>query len=209
MNNRSNLFLTFMLLLFAAGACNSPESAFEIGGASRIDALHAPWDGLEDVTTFRCHADQERFYFHYEVVDSTLTLLDPYEGERTVDWEDRVEIFFSQDADMTAYFCGEIDPMGRRMDYSSSYKCPLDYEWNFSTMRQAGQVTDQGYIVAGSVAISELAELGVDLKNGFYLGVFRADFHQDGSVNWYSAVKTDDESPYFHKPNVLFPARIK
>lgn len=209
MNNRSNLFLTFMLLLFAAGACNSPECAFEIGGASRIDALHAPWDGLEDVTTFRCHADQERFYFHYEVVDSTLTLLDPYEGERTVDWEDRVEIFFSQDADMTAYFCAEIDPMGRRMDYSSSYKCPLDYEWNFSTMRQAGQVTDQGYIVAGSVAISELAELGVDLKNGFYLGVFRADFHQDGSVNWYSAVKTDDESPYFHKPNVLFPARIK
>lgn len=209
MNQRNNLFLISLLLLFVAGACNNPESAFEIGGASRIDALHAPWDGLEDVTTFRCHADQERFYFHYEVVDSTLTLIDPYEGERTVDWEDRVEIFFSQDADMTAYFCAEIDPMGRRMDYSSSYKSPLDYEWNFSTMRQAGQVTDQGYIVAGSVAISELAELGVDLKNGFYLGVFRADFHQDGSVNWYSAVKTDDESPYFHKPNVLFPARIK
>ena len=76
-------------------------------------------------------------------------------------------------------------------------------------MRQAGQLTDQGYVVAGSVSINELAELGVDLKNGFYLGVFRADFHQDGSVNWYSAVKTDDQSPYFHKPNVLFPARIK
>ena len=143
-----------MLLLFAAGACNNPESAFEIGGASRIDALHAPWDGLEDVTRFRCFADEERFYFYYEVADSTMTLVDPYEGERTVDWEDRVEIFFSRDSVMTAYFCAEIDPLGRRMDYSSSYKCPLDYEWDFSTMRQAGQLTDQGYVVAGSVSIS-------------------------------------------------------
>lgn len=202
------MLLAVVLLSLAACRNLNPGSAFVIGGVSGIDGLHAPWDGLDDVTRFRCHADDERFYFHYEILDSTMTMIDDYQGERTIDWEDRAEIFFSTTADMKNYFCAEIDPMGRRMDYSSSYGQPLDYDWNFKTMRQAGQVFDGGYIVSGSVARAELEGLGVDLDGGFYLGVFRADFHEDGSVNWYSAVSTDDESPYFHKPNVLFFAKI-
>lgn len=208
--NRFSILVAAALMIVSSTACRnqSQENAFVIGGVSGIDMLHAPWDGLEDETRFRCFADDERFYFYYEVADSTLTLMNPYEGERTVDFEDRVEIFFSKDSVMTNYFCAEIDPLGRRMDYASSYRLPLDYDWDFATMRQAGQLTDEGYVVAGSVSICELKKYGVDLREGFYLGVFRADFHEDGSVNWYSAVKTDDETPYFHKPNVLFPARI-
>lgn len=207
MKNRV-LIMSVMLLSLAACRNQDTDSAFVIGGACRIDGLHAPWDGLDDATVFRCHADEDRFYFHYEVLDSTLTIIGDYEGERTVDWEDRVEIFFSTTSDMSAYYCAEIDPLGRRMDYSASFGQPLGYEWNFSTMRQAGQVFDGGYIVSGSVARDELERLGVDLDGGFHMGVFRADFHNDGSVNWYSAVSTDDESPYFHKPDVLFFAKI-
>ena len=209
---RRNKFFIFaaVLGLLSVSACRPTcqESAFVIGGTSGIDALHAPWDGLEDVTRFRCFADDERFYFYYEVADSTLTLIDPFEGERTIDYEDRVEIFFSKDSVMTNYYCAEIDPLGRRMDYASSYKHPLDYEWDFKTMRQAGQLTDEGYMVAGSVAVCELMEYGVDLNGGFYLGVFRADFHKDGSVNWYSAVSSDDEYPDFHKPDMLFATKL-
>ena len=211
MNMRNKIaILSALMCMISMSACRNlcQDSAFVIGGTSGIDALHAPWDGLDDVTRFRCFADEERFYFYYEVMDSTLTLIDPYEGERTVDYEDRVEIFFSKDSLMTNYYCAEIDPLGRRMDYASSYKHPLDYEWDFKTMRQSGNLTDEGYMVTGSVSIEELKEYGVDLAGGFYMGVFRADFHADGSVNWYSAVETDDESPYFHKPDVLFLARI-
>ena len=52
-------------------------------------------------------------------------------------------------------------------------------------------------------------ELGLRLEEGFYMGVFRADYRKDGSVNWYSAVITDDETADFHKPDMLFKAILK
>ena len=128
--NRFSILVAAALMIVSSTACRnqSQENAFVIGGVSGIDMLHAPWDGLEDETRFRCFADDERFYFYYEVADSTLTLMNPYEGERTVDFEDRVEIFFSKDSVMTNYFCAEIDPLGRRIDYASSYRHPIDYD---------------------------------------------------------------------------------
>ena len=57
--------------------------------------------------------------------------------------------------------------------------------------------------------LNELRELGLRLEEGFYMGVFRADYRKDGSVNWYSAVITDDETADFHKPDMLFKAILK
>ena len=137
-----------------------------------------------------------------------LTVFDEFPTERTVDDEDRVEIFFSCDSLMTSYWCAEIDPKARPMDYAAHFGQPFDYEWNFRTLQAQATLTEKGYRVDASVALSELRELGIDTKD-FYMGVFRADFHPDGSVNWYSLVSTDDKSAYFHKPNVLFPATIR
>ena len=57
--------------------------------------------------------------------------------------------------------------------------------------------------------INELLEMGMNLEKGFRMGVFRADFTPEGNVNWYSAVSSDDKSPDFHKPDMLFPAIMK
>ena len=69
--------------------------------------------------------------------------------------------------------------------------------------------TGMHYTVSGSIDLQELESMGLNLKDGFYMGVFRADYRSDGSVNWYSAVKSDDESPDFHKPDMLFKAAIR
>ncbi|MCM1197948.1 MAG: hypothetical protein NC308_03580, partial [Clostridium sp.] len=61
----------------------------------------------------------------------------------------------------------------------------------------------------GKISRKELYELGLKPGNIVYMGVFRADFRPDGSVNWYSHVETDDDSPFFHKPDMLFPAVLK
>lgn len=183
--------------------------AFTVSPAAFIDGLHAPWDGLEDDTVFRCFSDEESFMFFYEVTDSTLTYAENFDGEATVENEDRVEIFFSPKRSMEEYYCAEIDPLGRMLDYSGHYYRDLDYGWNFRSMRLLGQVTENGYIVAGKVSKAELRELGCDLEGGFRMGVFRADYRPDMSVNWYSAVSTEDVSPDFHKPDVLFFTKIK
>ncbi len=195
--------------VLVASCCATPEQedVFTVGAASSVYGLHAPWDGLDDDTVFHCFADDETFYFQYIVNDSTITLEEPYVGEVSVEREDRVEIFFSARREMDVYYCAEIDPLGRVLDYSSRYYREMDYDWDFETMELWGAVTGNGYVVGGSVKKSELVKLGMDL-NSLYMGVFRADFRPDLSVNWYSHVETDDESPDFHKPDVLFHAKM-
>ena len=202
------LLLTITAICVAAGCCSKDDKVFTIGEAAAIDGLHAPWDGLDDETVFRCFTDRELFYFVYEVKEETLTLTEPFTGERDVDPEDRVEIFFSPREEMDVYYCAEIDPMGHVMDYKAKYYRDFDYEWDFSTLEVLPKISEGRYTVAGKVSKAELEELGIDLK-GFRMGIFRADFREDGSVNWYSAVPTEDKSPDFHKPDLLFPASMQ
>ncbi len=183
-------------------------NVFHIGPVAEINTLHAPWDGLDDNTLFRCFSDSEWFYFMYEVEDATITLVEDYQGEKDVEPEDRVEIFFSPREEMDIYWCAEMDPAGRVLDYESKYYRIMDYGWNFRTLELASNIKENGYTLWGKISKDELRNLGVDLSN-FRMGVFRADFRPDGSVNWYSAVPTEDKSPDFHKPDLLFSASMR
>ena len=190
-------------------ACGGNTALFSIGKGAAIDGLHAPWDGLEDDTVFRCFTDDSWFYFHYEVSDTSLTLTEGFSRERDVDPEDRVEIFFSPREEMDIYYCAEIDPMGRIMDYKAKYYRDFDYDWDFSTMKVVAKAGEEGYSVSGKVSLEELSTLGIVPGKPFRMGVFRADFKKGGECNWYSAVPTGDESPDFHKPDLLFDAVIE
>ena len=196
------------LSLLASCGNRGGDNVFSIGPAAEINTLHAPWDGLEDNTAFRCFSDSEWFYFTYEVEDATITLKADYQGEKDVEPEDRVEIFFSPREEMDIYWCAEMDPAGRVLDYEAKYYRVMDYGWNFSTLELASNIKENGYTLWGKISKDELRSLGVDLSN-FRMGVFRADFRPDGSVNWYSAVPTEDKSPDFHKPDLLFSASMR
>lgn len=204
MKNSVLLTLAAALPFMAASCGNYGDSVFEIPGAGMIDGLHAPWDGLDDSTKFRCFCDRDNLYFFYDVKDSTVTLTENFGGEADVEPEDRVEIFFSPEPDMEQYYCAEIDPLGRVLDYSCRFPSIMDYSWDFSTLETFGRLTGDGYSVFGKISRKELERLGLKPCKIVYIGVFRADFHADGTVNWYSHVETDDESPFFHKPGMLF-----
>lgn len=204
-----NRFAALLMILPLAACTTEKGNVFGIGKETvTISGLHAPWDGLDDDTVFECAADDSLFLFSFRVNDSTLTLASSWKDEYDVMDEDRVEIFFTPDTLMTSYCGAEMDPEGHVLDYKAKYYRQFDYTWNFSTLKFSGKVYDTGYGVSGSIGLKELEQLGMDLCGGFLMGVFRADFHRDGSVNWYSAVSTDDETPDFHKPDMLFRAKI-
>ena len=125
-----------------------------------------------------------------------------------VEPEDRVEVFFAPAGKLGTYIGAEIEPEGRVLDYECTYYRKFDYTWNFRTRECSHAQVEGGYVVSGTVTRAELMEHGVDLEKGFLMGVFRADFRPDGTVNWYSLKKTDDEKADFHQPGVFFPARI-
>ena len=172
-----------------------------------VEGFHAPWNGLEDSTVFRCFATDSLFFFRFDVKENSLTLKEGFSQESDVEPEDRVEVFFAPAGELGTYVGAEIDPMGRVLDYQCTYYRKFDYSWNFSTLACSHEIRVGGYSVAGSVAKAELIGHGVDIDNGFLMGVFRADFRPDGTVNWYSMKLTDDKHADFHQPNVFFPAR--
>lgn len=199
---------TALSFAFLAFACSCVGNIPDIGKGFRSDALSAPWDTLSNDTRFTCHSTADAFFFNFEVADSTLALTEPFTNEMDVDPEDRVEVFFCPDRKMKEYFCAEIDPLGRVMDYKARFYRDFDYGWNFSTLQVRSELTPWGYRVMGSVSLDELRSLGVNTEKGFGMGVFQADFTPEGSVHWYSLVPTDDVSPDFHKPDVLFACRM-
>lgn len=180
----------------------------DVGTGFEVHGLHAPWDGLSNDTRFTCHSSTDRFFFNFEVTDSTLTVTDPYSGERDVEPEDRVEIFFSPDIKLKNYHCAEMDAMGRVLDYEAHYYREMDYDWDFSTLEIRTSILDWGYRVAGSISLDELRSLGIDTGKDFYMGVFQADFKPDGSAHWYSFIPKYDVEPDFHVPDVFFRCRM-
>lgn len=212
--NKCSVFIVAAVLPLMAAACGGVtekdgDGIFAIGGAAGICGLHAPWDGLEDRTRVSLFSDGDDLCILYEVEDTTLTVTEDYRGENDVEPEDRVEVFFSAGPDMDLYHCAEVDPLGRVLDYSCRYPSRMDYGWDFGTLRVMSGLTEDGYAVTLKVSLAELEGLGIDLEKGFYMGIFRADYRADGSVNWYSHVESGDSSPNFHQPKMLFRARIE
>ena len=213
-NNFGSVFIVAALLPLMAAACGNMtekdgHEPFVIGAVTGIDGLHAPWDGLDDSTSVRFFADSEDLCIVCEVEDTTLAVTEDYRGENDVEPEEMVVVFFSAGPDMELYYCAEIDPLGRVLDYSCRYPSQMDYGWDFSTLRVMSGLTADGYAVSLKVSLSELESFGIDTAAGFYMGIFRADFRPDGSVNWYSHVKSDDASPNFHQPKMLFYTRTE
>ena len=198
----------FLLVLACAFSFNftlQAQKSIDVGSGLEVLHFHAPWDGLDNNNRFGCHRIGGIFHFWFEVADSTLTLTEPFATEADVEPEDRVEIFFSPKRNMREYYCAEIDPKGRVLDYKANYYRQFDYSWNFKTLVVHAQITPWGYRIKGSITCSELERaLGCDLKNGFWMGIFQDDFKKDESVHWYSFIRTSDKEPDFHKPGVLF-----
>ena len=171
--------------------------------ADSIVGLCAPWDSIpRDETIFKSCRSNHFFYFYFDVMDTTIITKD-FEQELTVAEEDRVELFFSADPYMNQYFCIEMDPIGRILDYSAKYYRKFNEQWDFNQVKIAAKKSTKGYIIEGCISIGELKSLGI--RDSFHMGVFRADYRslKTDDVVWYSWIKPDSKTADFHIPSAL------
>lgn len=201
------------ILLF--GGCSSVQECplRPVAGACSIGAdrcfgqtgLYSSLGGT-DKTHFVCGMTETDFVFRFEVQDEHIYAAKVFTSKRVVAGTDRVELFFSPTPTLDGdYYCAEIDPLGRVMDYKAKLYRKFDMTWAFKTMKTQASVIPGGYAVSGSVSKQELVNLGID-PGKFGLGVFRGDFDQEGKlVGWCSAAPMPDfRKPDFHKPDVFF-----
>ena len=93
-----------------------------------ITGFHAPWDGLDDETEFRCAATRDSLFFRFDVKDNTPFCEKTYNDEMDVVHEDRVEVFFSPVEGMKeTYYGAEVDFLGRILDYRQAFRLPVEF----------------------------------------------------------------------------------
>jgi hypothetical protein len=160
-------------------------------------------------TEFRALCDDESLYFAFRVHDEDIVLAEPFAGKMDVVHEDRVELFFARDEELKEYFCLEMDPHGRTLDYKAASYRKFDYPWSFPGVRVAGKIVKQGYVVEGAIRLESLAALGLpSLKAGgrIKVAILRAEFShgKDGVVeDWISWVDPRTKTPDFHVPSAF------
>ncbi len=186
-----------------------------------------PWKKMPAPRTeFRAICDATHLYLSWRVRDADVVLRDALRDERGVEGEDRVEIFLSRDGGMRDYFCAEIDPPGRVLDYRSAHYRRFDYAWNWPGLEARGIRTQDGYSVEARIPLTGLERLGFpSLRAGqkLHCGLYRAEFShprssgsaattqsaQRGSPggtpveNWISWRDPRTDRPDFHVPSSL------
>src|SRR5699024_747991 len=102
--------------------------------AKKIQNFTFPWrNNKQSFTEFFVSVDSTNFNFAFLVEDRSL-VWEPYKNEMDVSLGDRVEIFFAKDKDLNEYFCLEINPVGKVLDYKATYYRKFDVKWSFSEL---------------------------------------------------------------------------
>ena len=167
-----------------------------------------PWEDRQvPRTEFRAFFDEEAFYFAFHVEDDDIVLADDFRNKLDVMREDRVELFFALDDALAQYYCLEIDPLGRVLDYSASYYRRFDFSWSLAGLQAVGRPWPGGYCVKGLIPLRALAALGLpvaDPERPIRFGIYRTAFrHADGPghiEHWISWVDPGTPEPDFHVP---------
>lgn len=194
-----------MMMLVAVGAAGAGEP---------ITDFTFPWaDKPAPPTAVEAYTMDEQLHFVFTVEDRDIVYNETWNGENTLDGEDRVEVFFAKDAALKAYWCIEVDSAGRVHDYKASHYRKFDNTWNCPGLKTKAERTPAGYTVTMSVPLATLSDLlGMPVKEGakLRLGFFRAEFygtdpatHGDANDNWLSWVRPETEKPDFHVPSAF------
>lgn len=177
-----------------------------------VEGLIAPWNGATaDKTRFSVCHDATHLYFLYQVADSTL-LYNDEKTEASVGRGDRVEFFLSADPEMKTYYCAEIDPAGKVMDYRATFYRNFDFGWNFTDLKLGTHIGPDSYVVEGSLPLSTLKALGLLSPSGeIRMGIYRADYFGEGEeeVVWSSWLVPAATQPDFHIPSSLGILKLK
>lgn len=164
-----------------------------------------PWeDATPPETSFQAMYDDDKFYFRYEVTDlHMLTYVDTNDKMEVVNSE-RVEIFFRVDEKLETYYCLEMDPLGRVLDYKAHFyrNMEFDWEWPANALNVNTQRTEKGYRLDGSITLESLKNLGILKGNKMVAGLYRGHCVKlegtNADLRWISWIDPKTPEPDFH-----------
>ena len=176
-----------------------------------------PWENGIPAPPLKFSAmyDEKWFYWLFDVEDENVKIYVDKNKKEEVVHGDRVEIFFSTDAELSSYYCLEVDPLGRVFDYHARYYRNFDptWEWPSGELRVHARQSEHGYSVAGMLSIDSLKKLGL-LKNdtlmcGLYRGKCIEVDLKKPNMKWISWADPATVTPDFHLPSSFGTFQLK
>ncbi len=183
--------------------------------AERISTFVSPWEKrAQPQTVCWLQVSREYLYFSFQVEDTDI-VSSTFFAELDVAKGDRVELFFAADTSLTNYYCLEIGPDNRILDYQASFYRQFDENWDMPGLKTAVKRIPDGYAVEGSIPVRTLQQTGL-IGHGpvsrFYLGIYRAEYYKGAGsapeVQWISWIDPQTSEPDFHVPSSFAPVCI-
>lgn len=168
----------------------------------------SPWNDLvPEKIEFRSLWDTENIYFSYTVYDANVHIDKQDDSVDSIGESDRVEIFFRIDEALDPYYCLEIDPTPRIMDFKASPKKKFDFDWNWpeNDLIVKSNIKHDHFVVEIAVSIQSLKNFNLIKDNIIEAGIYRAKYtKQENKLFepiWITWVNPNTETPNFHIPS--------
>jgi len=165
----------------------------------------SPWDSKSpNNTEFRSLWDENNLYFLFKVYDENIHINQEDNGIESIGSSDRVELFFRTDESMSPYYCLEIDPVSRIMDFKAYPNRDFDFDWKWPSNEIAikSLIKNDYFIVEGMISLSSIRKLKLVKDNIIETGIFRAKYNKCKNgiyiPTWVTWVNPKSETPNFH-----------
>ncbi|MBZ4037523.1 carbohydrate-binding family 9-like protein [Flavobacterium sp. 17A] len=164
----------------------------------------SPWENHEPKKIeLRALWDSENVFFYYKVWDNEVYIDKTDDTAESIANSDRVEIFLRKDADLSPYYCFEIDPEPRILDFIAFPNRNFDYEWKWpeNHLQVKSNQNENYFTVEIAISIESLKQLKLLNGNTIEAGFYRAKYIKQNETYepvWITWVNPNTPTPDFH-----------
>lgn len=176
--------------------------------ANKLLDFCSPWykEKIKQIE-FKSLCDSETLFFCFKVEDADLHIDTTDNTIKSINESDRVELFFRSNELLDPYYCLEIDPTARIMDFRARPNKQFDFNWNWPSedINVKSAIELNYFTVEIAISLASLTKLGLLKEGKIETGIYRAKYNKqnDGSYDptWITWVNPNTESPNFHTPS--------
>lgn len=175
------------------------------GKAEVLTDFISAWDTeIPKKIEFKALYDAENLFFYFKVYDHEVHVDKKDDSIESIGNSDRVELFFRTDAALNPYYCLEIDPSPRIMDFIAYPNRNFDFDWNWpkNDITVKSEINKKYFTVEGAISLASLRKFNLIKDNKIETGIYRAKFNEQENSNfeptWISWVNPNTETPEFH-----------
>ncbi|MFY0714888.1 endoxylanase [Seonamhaeicola sp. NFXS20] len=167
----------------------------------------SPWDTKNPKKIeFRSLWDSKNLYFYFKVFDNEIYIDTKDNTKQSISKSDRVELFFKIDDKLNPYYCLEIDPTSRILDFIAypERKFEFDWQWPKNNLLVKSEIKNDFFTVEGSITLTSLHNFKLINNNKIKTGIYRAKYNKNENSQyepvWISWVNPKTKQPNFHVP---------